>query len=750
MGFVERPTPQGAVGQQSGEADGLSRWRGPVGAPLEEIRSRLLTIASRLEPHLDTHALPLLTEAQRQLRDQTCRIAVIGQIKAGKSSFINAFTQRPELLPTDVNPWTAVVTMLHFRNDRPPPEHAAVFHLFSRDEWQRLADGGGPLRELTERLVPGFKPELLRAQLEVMRQRAQGRLGADLEQLLGQVHRYETVTPEILDDYVSAGVYLEGGTTDPQRRQYSDITRTAELFFNGGPFAYPVTLVDTPGTNDPFLVRDEITRRSLENSDIYIFVISALQPLSATDISLLRILNGLHKDRIVVYVNRIDQLRNPVEDAEAVKKAVKARLEREFPALSIPVVTGSAWWGGLSLAAGKRDLTRVLPAGSINYLRHHGLPANLEITPGQPLAPADVQRLAKALYAGSGMQSIAAAITELLAGGSSAVLLRQLAACFLELARSSEISAKMELQAIIGLMESRRAETRAVGERILVERQQLASLDEPIRQIQASFALIERQLNEIVRTDLAHLDSDLKAIIDHFSQEECRAMVTAMRRRDHDGQWRADLNPLREQMENRYVEVYRATESRIIQIERVLYPQLRTIIEAIVPGSGIEVHDDYPANPNPYPSASPLSETVVLDLDLPWWKMWFAARPDPHDRAADLARLIHADFGPMAEEMVREAQAQFAQRISLTLQQAHAVSSGMLTAIQERKSRILADYDAFSNQTQGQTVEAFEADQQERARRCTERQSACSLLGKELAKVLAYCQQTLLHDVGAP
>jgi hypothetical protein len=144
---------------------------------------------------------------------------------------------------------------------------------------------------------------------------------------------------------------------------------------------------------------------------------------------------------------------------------------------------------------------------------------------------------------------------------------------------------------------------------------------------------------------------------------------------------------------------------------------------------------------------SPLSESVVLDLDVPWWKLWFAARPDPKERAADLARLIQADFVPLSEEMVREAQAAFAQRIARTLQQAHAVSSGMLTAIQERKSRVVTDYENFTNQA-GASQETFEGEQHERARRCTERQSACSLLGKELAKVLAYCQQTLLHEAG--
>ena len=187
----------------------------------------------------------------------------------------------------------------------------AVFQLFSVDEWKQIATGGGRLRELTERLVPGFQPDLLRAQLEVMRARSERRLGAKFEQLLGTGHRFKEITPEILADYVSAGDPCIDAAPSKRRRNYSDITRSADLYFNDSPFAFPITLIDTPGTNDPFLVRDEITRRSLENPDIYVFVISALQPLSAADIAMMRLLNGLHKDRIIVFINRVDQLANP-------------------------------------------------------------------------------------------------------------------------------------------------------------------------------------------------------------------------------------------------------------------------------------------------------------------------------------------------------------------------------------------------------------------------------------------------------
>mgnify|MGYP001800624505 CR=1 FL=1 len=40
-------------------------------------------------------------------------ITMIGQVKAGKTSLVNAMIGRPALLPADVNPWTSVVTSLH-------------------------------------------------------------------------------------------------------------------------------------------------------------------------------------------------------------------------------------------------------------------------------------------------------------------------------------------------------------------------------------------------------------------------------------------------------------------------------------------------------------------------------------------------------------------------------------------------------------------------------------------------------------
>ena len=465
---LKRDTPP-APGERSRE-----RRKVLIGASLEDVRSRLCGLAAKLQQHVDEHTGSLVQEAQRQLEQASCRIAVIGQVKAGKSTFVNALVEHPGLLPSNINPSTAVVTLLDFRNSQAAPEYAAVFRLFSSEDWSDLAEGGRNLRKLTERLVPGFKPQLLRAQLEFMRRRAERRLGPDFHQLLGQCHRFKEITPELLADYISAdGDYEEAEAS--QRPRFSDITRTAELYFAEGPFAFPVTLIDTPGNNDPFLVRDEITRQSLDSPDIFIFVLSALQPLSAADISMLRLLNGLHKDRIIVFINRADQLADPVADGATIKAAVEHRLRLEFPRLDIPVIVGSSWWGSLCHLAGNIDLRPYLKPSHASALERASLPGR-EVS--ELFADFDQPHLRQALYASSGIPQMAAAVTRLMSSSGTAVLLRQIAACFLEIARSTELFAKVELKSIEKHQVARRSEATTLEAKVAEEQDSLRVFEE--------------------------------------------------------------------------------------------------------------------------------------------------------------------------------------------------------------------------------------------------------------------------------
>jgi hypothetical protein len=706
-----------------------------IGARLEEARRSLLALAFELERHLGEHAQPLLLEARKQLQQRTCRIAVIGQVKAGKSTFINALTQRPGLLPTDINPWTAVVTSLHFRRSPNPPEHAAVFQMFSGDEWRNLAEGGGRLRELTERLVPEFHPELLRAQLEVMRKRAERRLGKSFQQLLGTCHRHKTITPELLTDYISAGDDFE----DPQasrnpRKRYSDITRTAELFFSDGPFAFPVTLIDTPGTNDPFLVRDEITRRSLENPDIYVFVISALQPLSAADISMLRLLNGLHKERIIVFINRADQLPNPVTDALAVRRIVEQRLRLEFPSLEIPVITGSAWFGNLSLDCERADVRTGLKRGQLAALWEAGLPRSIDAT-SPKLAPADQSRVAAALHASSGIRAVSQAINQLMAGSSIAVLYRQIGVCFLELVRSADIAAKAELRSADDLLRARRKEAQDLNARIDEERRSLAHFEQRAGALQTTFVEIEGHLNQVVASGVEFLGGELRQIVRQFADEQADELLLAAENRT-EKTWVCNVMPLRAQIEAAYIAAFDRTMTDLLRIEEILYPQLKVIVSRLLPGYSGSVLEAPGSPDRSYPAMSSLSDTLAMDLSMPWWKLWFGTRKTPHERADRLQHLIESEFLTIVDQLVTEARSQLEQRVASTMQRANAISGGLLAGIEHRSAHLKAQCQLLEGSADEASLARFVAEQEKRATASIERQTACAVFIEQVEAVV--------------
>ncbi len=711
------PVPARALGDQPNSTaavhpTGLNDER--IGGSLECARVRLLGMATELAPRLDSLAQPLLTESRKVLERRTCRIAVIGQIKAGKSTFINALAGRPGLLPADINPWTAVVTLLQFRNSPTQPVPAARFQLFSASEWNNLAEGAGRLRELTEQLIPDFRPDLLKAQFQLMRARAERRLGPSFAKLLGETHSFEHITRDLLTDYVSAGDDFPKGDGPAPRSCYSDITRTAELFFSEGPFAFPITLIDTPGTNDPFLVRDEITRRSLENPDIFIFVISALQPLTSTDISMLRLINGLHKDRILVFVNRVDQLADPVLDGERIKVRVEQRLRQEFPALDIPVVLGSAAWANASLQAQSLNVAAAQRALTPALLAANGLPALRDPRSSGPDLH-DRAYVAHALYVASGLPRVGAALNRMIAMSASAALLSHIGSCLLELAKGKEIALRMELNSLSGLLQSRQAETAAFQDKVAQERQVLAELDKRAAHLHGVLDEIEGHLGEIVTKNIGPMRRELHTIVKGFAQDKAEGMEKALRKHDGRDRWVCNVMPLREELEACYLRCCRQLGSELSGIENEIQPVLRQAVEMLMPGSGADL-DNRPRGVTIHrPSVQPLRQTVVLDLSVAWWKVWFAARPDPVDRAEHLRKMIDSDFAPITAELVREAESYFGWYIAHTLDKARAVAESMLANVRNRNEQIIAEFEEWQRKGEQPGDDDFEAKQCRRA-----------------------------------
>ena len=685
---------------------------GRTGASLERHRQRLLTLARELRARLDGVAHPILDQSCRVLEQRTCRIAVLGQIKAGKSTFINALAGRPGLLPADINPWTAVVTLLQFRDAPNKPACAARFQMFSAAEWNQLADGGGPLRELTKKLIPDFRPDLLKAQFELMRARAERRLGPAFGSYLGKTYSFETITRDLLTDYISAG---DDFATQSQgtRKCLSDVTRTAELFFSEGPFAFPVTLIDTPGTNDPFLVRDEITRRSLENPDIFIFVVSALQALTSADIAMLRLINGLQKDRILVFINRIDQLSNPISDGRLIKHNVEERLKREFPALSIPVVLGSAEWASASLQTATFDSTVAAKSLTPQVLAAHGL--SLPSRENGSSVVADRGFLAHAMHVAAGLPEVGVALDRLISTSASASLLHHIASCLLELTKGKEVALKLELASLSGVLQSRQTETAALQDKIQQERKVLANFDAQAAHLHTVLDEIESHLGLIVQAHIPQLAAALEGIVSSFARSQSDALINSLSRQELRSRWVCDVMPLRAQLEATYTQACAMLGDELHELEEQIQPVLKDAVEALLPGSGQDFGRTALGKTNLKPNAQPLRQTVVLDLSVSWWKAWFAARPDAHDCAMQLKQLIESDFNPITAELVREAEAYFGWYIAHTLDKSRAVAESILTTVRRRNEELIAEFEEWQRRGEPQGDNDFETRQCRRA-----------------------------------
>ncbi|MEX0317347.1 MAG: dynamin family protein [Ruegeria sp.] len=360
----------------------------------------------------------------RILRDLTALkpgIAFVGQIKAGKSRLINGFTGQAEFLPSDVNPWTTVITDMHFGH---PSERVkgAEFHFFDNQQWQALIAEGEELRNMFPDDEDSYKREMIEEQVDAMKTRAQLRLGRSYSELLGQSHDLDVLTEGDLERYVCAGddpADLAEGETPTDRGLYSDITRKAEVYFELGHFPFPLTVTDTPGVNDPLLIREEISRQYLKEADFFVVVLSAHQALSRADLKLFRLMQALELGQIVVFINRVDELGQGAEDADKVRADVQDGLTKALGDASVDVLMGSAQWAHYALTGDESgvDHNRVLA-----WLRAHPplLKQYLEGVEEMKKGPGPVSRegaLRLAAMIASGLPELRGHVTRSLADG---------------------------------------------------------------------------------------------------------------------------------------------------------------------------------------------------------------------------------------------------------------------------------------------------------------------------------------------
>ena len=327
---------------------------------------RLSVIANDMEHLVVSDAVARTLELQRSIPQIGTRISIVGQVKAGKTALTNALIGRPGLLPSDVNPWTSVITSLHV-NAPSPVKTGAVFQFFDKGEWDRMTEMGGRLGEMAGRTNFDREAEDMRDQVRALKSHAQKRLGANFSLLLGNQHRFSEFDSALINRYVCMGDDSDDASNDSGR--FADLTKSAILYLEDPSFPMPVVLSDTPGVNDPFLVREAVTLDNLANSDICVIVLSAHQALSTVDIGLINIIMGLHHKQIVLFVNRIDELEHPDEQIVEIGHYIRRTLRDRNISDQIPIVFGSAKSGSIDESVSLEDAAARPDMSGIQQLR---------------------------------------------------------------------------------------------------------------------------------------------------------------------------------------------------------------------------------------------------------------------------------------------------------------------------------------------------------------------------------------------
>ena len=575
---------------------------------------------SRLESALDhlrlaggeDYAEPI--QALRQeLREFEPSVTLIGQVKAGKTSLANAMAGTLGLLPSDINPWTSVVTSMHVSPHRTHANHKARFRFFTDAEWANLLTTGGRVGELASRAGADQELAKVRGQLDKMRRAARARLGQQFEMLLGQTHDYGYVDAELVQRYVCLGDDTDG---EAAQGRFADITRSADLSIGQSALPLPLCLRDTPGVNDTFMVREQITVNAIRGSKLCVVVLSAHQALSNVDLALVRLIANVPARDVIIFVNRVDELTDPASDIPEIRASIEATLK----SLSIPaeakILFGSAQWANAALSGELGQMGRDSAEALLNWARFKAHDGGLE---------KDTTRMVWEL---SGLPELGQAIADRIVAGEGAATLARVASAARNIA--SAISAK-----------------HAVTDRHLVERRIAPVAPQALHEaMEAITQPAARELDTICSALTADLDLRLAKAQETFTTRATTALIRHLESYGEEIEWTYEPSGLRLLLKSGYNVFCAKSHKAAAKVYADTSAALQTLFEETFGLSHAGFALEAPLVPDP-PVPVMLGQTIALDIKGSWWTRWWRRKRDYSAYADEFRSLIEAEVAPM-------------------------------------------------------------------------------------------------------
>lgn len=569
-------------------------------AGLNADRLELLQALEVLKQDAGPSGVRGLSRLQTELNKFQPAVTVLGQVKSGKTSLVNALAGWSDLLPCDVNPWTSVVTSLHLspQSETSLVGSRAEFRFMTEGEWDRLLTKGGRIGEMAGRAGAESELQKIRAQIDAMRARASRRLGAEFEQLMGQTHEYEYFDKNLIENYICLGDDFDEEVSGPGR--FADITRSADLYLGSTLVPHPLCLRDTPGVNDTFMMREQITIQAVRDSRLCVVTLSAGQALSSVDLGLIRMISSLEARDVVIFVNRIDELSDPGSQVPEIEASIRETLATHQGPEQAEIVFGSALWANAAL---KGQLDR-LPQSSASALLNW---AEAQVKSGDtPISAGPAQDMVWQL---SGLPKLYRALGGRIVAQMGRPLLARIARSGLTLASSRTAVRSIRVQALDDADMGVDGAGSQSSVALQASFQKLAEL-----KLQA----FEAELDEVLaafraRADRAHatfVDRATHALIAHLEQSGDRAV------------WEYDPAGLRLLLKTAHSVLVKRAQS---VAQRHYEDAVKDVAELLYRSFGSAVEGVQLSVPPVPEVAAPVSlgQTIALDFNDGWWARWW-------------------------------------------------------------------------------------------------------------------------------
>ncbi|WQX73490.1 dynamin family protein [Helicobacter pylori] len=338
-------------------------------------------LQERARPFMSENAVITTEELEKTLKElqdtnRDLKVGIIGRVKAGKSSLLNALIfEGVEVLPKAATPMTASLTLLKYANTLSAEvefyspkdiaelknEHERYVREFNRivgeevkkqKEKQSLSNRAKEgVKNLSNMLNRNKNPEAapkenILSDEEIVKKAeriAKNTLNEDTK-LVSSYDQYERmkksglINTEKLDPRIQANSLQELNQKLLQfvgaDGKYMPYTKAVQISLNN-PNLKDLEVIDTPGVNDPIASREERTKALLKDCDVVFIISPSNQFLTDSDMSLFdRVSNKEGLQEIYFVASQADSAVLSMSEVEKSRQHLPTALENAQKALS--------------------------------------------------------------------------------------------------------------------------------------------------------------------------------------------------------------------------------------------------------------------------------------------------------------------------------------------------------------------------------------------------------------------------------